>query len=182
MKFQRLFNTFCLLFGAVCLGYLIGICVRGLTVNAQDGTSKNNNDNEKLIEKAYSRNPQITIKELKIGQEAHNFDERFVADDSWLKDFSFQVENTSGKPIVYLSISLNFPETKVSGNMMSYPVIFGNRPASKVPVFRKPLLLKPGDLLNVSLKDEYDVLAKFIETRHPISELNKVEMLRSGHF
>jgi|GEM_PF-4097794 len=93
--------------------------------------------------------PQITINEVRVGDDlkkvnATRFRDAYLtepvdfkAGSDWLSRTSFQLENVSGKPIVYLTINLRFPETTVSGPIMLYPISFGRRPDQK---FRTPNL------------------------------------------
>ena len=133
-------------------------------------------DERKLVERVHPGNPQVKITGLRTGRQLRKFNEAFEEGDGWLKRLSFQVENVSRKPIVYLQVNINFPETKATGHMMSYPVEFGQRPGSRLPPTNQPLLLAHGDKLEVELDGHYDRLARFMGTRRPAGQIRKAQI------
>lgn len=174
MKHQNLLGSFGLLAMAIVLGYLIGLGVNTWTreVQAQDKLQ----EAEKVVKLAYSRKPQLKISNLKTGQKAREFDESFVEAEDWLKNLSFQLENVSGKSIVHLVVNINFPETKATGSMMSYGITFGQRPGSKIRHKPEPMLLKPNEILEVSLNNEYEKIVKFINSRQSIGSIREAQL------
>ncbi len=131
---------------------------------------------ERKIEKAFSSTPQVQISTVKSGKTVRKMGEKFEDDEDWLKKLSFQIQNTSSKSIIYLSLNLNFPETKSSGSMMSYPLNFGQRPNARFKTNNAPLLLKPGDTLQISVDESYDELIRFVEERHARTNLHEVQI------
>ncbi|HEX8565775.1 MAG TPA: hypothetical protein VF648_08895 [Pyrinomonadaceae bacterium] len=174
MKYKALPGSFCLLAG-ILFSYLIGVGINGWTpvVHAKQ---ENSQEQEKIVKLAYSHKPIIKISELKVSGKARKFDESFSEDGDWLRDFSFKLENKSGKRIVYLQVNVNFPETRATGNMMSFPIVFGQFPDIDNQSKHPPLLLNQDNALEVSLNKEYDKLAKFINARSPIEFMRKVEL------
>jgi hypothetical protein len=129
----------------------------------------------KRIGLAATVNPQIRIARPKVEQKSYNFNERFEGHSDWLKKISFDLENISSKPVIYLELNLLFPETEKTGSMMMYPLRFGHRPGSKI---RKgePLRLMPKQMLEISLVDESDKVLDFIKLRQSPSSINEVEL------
>src|SRR4051812_28020349 len=76
---------------------------------------------QKVIEKAATLNSPIEITEIKIRQKSIEAGTNFDGDEDWLAALSLNVKNSSDKAIVYLTINFNFPETRSTGDMMSYP-------------------------------------------------------------
>ena len=136
MKFQQLSNWLILLIVATVLGYLAGLIAVNSIANVQAQSER------KIVKLAYSSKPQLKFTEVKVGQQDRKFDESFNAEAEWVKSLSFKLENISNKPIVYLQVNVNFPETRSSGNLMSYGVSFGQRPGSKPKQHNKPMLLE----------------------------------------
>ncbi|HQZ97065.1 MAG TPA: hypothetical protein PLP21_12160 [Pyrinomonadaceae bacterium] len=70
----------------------------------------------------------ITIEKVRVKDRSISFQDSFIESEDWLNGFSFQVKNISKKTIVYLDISLVFPQDE-----------FGNptKPASEVLRFGK---------------------------------------------
>jgi len=169
MKSQKLFSWLGLVTISAILGYLLGLGINASisSVNAQS--------DKKVIKLAKTAKPQLKFAEVKVGQQDRKFDESFDAEPEWVKNLSFKLENTSGKPIVFLQVNVNFPETRLSGNLMSYGVSFGQRPDSKLK-HNKPMLLMPGETLEVTLDKEKDKIYKFVYERLPIESIQKVEL------
>ncbi len=141
------------------------------------GVLKVNGQNEKkTITLARSINPQLKITEIKVREQIQTLNESFEAEADWVKDLSFKLENISDKPIVYLRVNVNFPETRATGNLMSYGVAFGQRPGSKLKQTSPLILLKKGETLDVFLEKEKEKIYKFINERQPVESIKKVEL------
>lgn len=147
----------------------ITICLQGIiSVNAQ-------NDN-KIVQLAYSNKPQLKITEVKLGRQSVELGELFKAETYWIENLSFKLENISKKPIVFLQVNVNFSETGLTGNLMSYGIYFGQRPDSKFKSNRESFLLKPDENLEIFLNKEITKIYKFITQRQPIETINKIEL------
>jgi len=133
-------------------------------------------DRQKSLQKIEShKNEPITIVETKALNKTIRLGEQFDGGDDWLSGAQLLLKNVSGKDIVYIDVDLNFPETTASGNMMSFRSEIGNRPG--MPTQNAPLLLRPNDEVTFSLDQErYKGLVKFIEYRHMVSDINRVEI------
>lgn len=132
---------------------------------------------ERRLEAAYSRNPQIRVGNLKMGQESRQFNEEFEESDDWPKRLSFEVENISAKPITYLQVNLKFPETRISGNLMVYPIVIGLHPSSRpVAAAVNALRLMPGEKLQIAVGDHYAELETFIQKRHSMNQIHRAEI------
>jgi hypothetical protein len=158
----------------------IFIIFMGLPLGVWTLSARTTQDSEqgriKVIEQAFSSNPQIRVTRIKAGQRNRQLNEKFDDDDDWLKKLSVQLENTSGKTIVYLQVNFNFPETKTSGNLMSYPIILGRKPGSQRVSHNDPLLFLPGGTIEISLNEHYNKLTKFIGTRHLPKLIRKAQL------
>jgi hypothetical protein len=98
--------------------------------------------------------------------------------NDWLKGAAFKLKNLSGKAITYIELSLDFPETQSSGTEMSFRNTLGRRSGINTPA--EPLFIMPGDEFSVTIDEgRYEGLTKFIEKRHPISDIN-VARVRIG--
>jgi hypothetical protein len=131
---------------------------------------------QKVIEKAFSRNDVVEFSEIKVSQNAVEPGKSFDADDEWLNKSFVKVKNISGKPIVYLEVTLDFPETKATGSVMSYRVVFGQRPESRLPQRHDPMFMLPGDTLEIPLDKHYTKIKSFVEGRHRITDISKLEL------
>jgi hypothetical protein len=132
---------------------------------------------QKVIEKAFTRSsPVVEVAEIRVSQKAVVPGQAFDGDDDWLSTVFLKAKNVSGKPIVYLAINVNFPETRASGGMMSYPVVFGQMPGSRFPQTHDPLFMLPHDSLEIPLDKHYTKIKSFVERRNPIKNIHKLEL------
>jgi hypothetical protein len=170
MKLQKLFGWLGLVTIAVISGYLLG-----LGINASM-TSVNAQSEKKVIKLARTIKPQLKFSDVKVGQQGRKFDENFDSEPEWVKNLSFKLQSISDKPIVFLQVNVNFPETRLTGNLMSYTMMLGRKPDIKFKQHNKPMLLMPGETLEISLDKEKDKISKFISERQPIESIQKVEL------
>lgn len=132
--------------------------------------------NEKEIKKLNSDNDPIEIVSVGNSKNLVKLGEKFTQDADWLNDFTLNVKNKSDKTITYIRTELDFPETKSSGNIMSYPLTYGVSPLSpNKNSSEKPV--EPNE--NVELKlngKKFEGLKSFVERRHLLDSLNKVDI------
>lgn len=169
MKSLKIFSWLGLVTIAVGLGSLIGSGLNNSVagVQAQDG--------QKTVKLARTIKPQLKFTEVKVGEQERTPGEDFNAAPDWVKNLSFKLESISDKPIVYLKVNINFPETRATGNLLSYAISFGTPPDSKSKT-GVPLLLKPGETLEVALDREKEKIYKFVNERQPVESIQKVEL------
>ena len=130
----------------------------------------------RTIDKAYTRNEVIEFEEIRVSRKSIEPGKAFDEDDDWLDKTVLKVKNISNKPIVYLSVNLDFPETKTTGSEMTYPVTFGKQPGSRFPQNNDSFFMLPGDSLEVPLTQHYAKVKAFIEHRLSMTEIKKVEL------
>ena len=130
----------------------------------------------KVVEEAFSSNPQVRVTKMKVGSEQRRFKEEFDESDDWPKRLAFEFESVAVKPIVYLQINLSFPETKSSGNLMSYPLTFGLRPGFTDPSTSRPLRLLSGERLDITVDEHYEKLRRFLERRHAMKDIHRAQI------
>jgi len=154
---------------------LVVISTIFIVFSTKDALSVYAQNEKKTITLARTIKPQLKFAEPKVGQQDRKFEESFNAEAEWVKSLSFKLENISGKPIIYLQVNVNFPETRATGNLMSYGVSFGERPGLKLKD-SKPIMLMPGETLEVVLDKEKDKIYKFVNERQPLESIQKVEL------
>ena len=109
--------------------------------------------------------------------------EEFDGATDWVKDLTLTVTNTSGKTITHLAIHLIFPETATAEQSSTalHQIELGVHP--DVPSNRAPLILRPGDSIEVTLGNEYADIKKLVEKRVSIDKINTVTLrLQSAMF
>jgi hypothetical protein len=133
-------------------------------------------DRQKVIEKAFTRNAVVEFSEIRVSQKGIEPGKAFDESDDWLNKVFLKVKNVSDKPIVFLEITLDFPETRATGSVMSYRVVLGQMPGSRFPQKHDPIFMMPGDTLEIPLDKHYDRIKTFVERRHQIREIRKAEL------
>ena len=156
---------------------LIGICAAvSVMAWSLSGHFARVQRRERIIEKAFTRNEVVEFTEIKVSQNAVTPGKAFDADDEWLNKVFVKVRNISKKPIVFLEVGFDFPETKATGSEMSYRVAFGQRPGSRFLQNHDPIFMLPGDSLDTPLDKDYTKLKSFVERRHRIIDIHKLEL------
>lgn len=152
----------------VCMIILILAWSLNLNVSTRGAQS----EIKSLEKQEYYPNEPLNFLEIKAANKRIRLGEGFIASDNWLENASFRVKNTSKKEIAYIEIDINFPETKSTGNEMSYRLKFGHRPAA--PDSNRALFFKPDaeTILELTV-DKYSRLVKFVEERQQIATISK---------
>lgn len=130
----------------------------------------------RVIEKAFTRNEVVEFTEIKVSQKDVEPGKGFEVDDEWLNKVFVKVRNISKKPIVFLEVGFDFPETKATGSEMSYRLAFGQKPGSRFPQNHDALLMLPGNSLGIPLDKDYTKLKSFVGRRHRIEDIHKLEL------
>ena len=130
----------------------------------------------KEVNKLTFENEPVEVISIGNNRSLFQFGEKFTQKSDWLKDFTIKFKNKSDKAITYLKIELDFPETKSSGNIMAFPLSYGISPISSAKNDKeKPI--QSGDDVELILSDtKFEALKTFIETRHPLNSLSKVDI------
>ena len=165
-------------------GDLKGIPFRISEMEENLGLAAPLKDGRKQISRDYWFNEPIKIEGMFRGDKPVEVDEKFSSDLDWLRGLRLRIKNNSGKSITHLSVGLDFPETTATGNIMLFPLKYGPHPASSRPPSEKvraevPIL--PDGTFEIVLDNiEFGALKKFVESRHPLDSLKRVNIRISG--
>lgn len=118
----------------------------------------------------------VVITDIKVGANSVELNKRFDADAEWIKDISFKITNQSTKSVIYVAVDLKFSDATSSDPAMVRPLMFGVWPGHPTPK-DVAISLKPGDSIDVSIPAQYESLKKFLETRGPVTRINKVMIM-----
>jgi hypothetical protein len=152
---------------ALTFGYLLWCLSIGSVTAVQNGKVFKQRD-------VNAKDP-VKIVSLAAANKPLKLDESFDGGDDWLRGTQLRLRNVANKEIIYLELQFNFPETKSSGNEMSYRAELGNMPGARIT--NAPLVFKPGEEISFSFRDEeYQNLVKFVGTRTKIANLNKADL------
>lgn len=149
------------------------------------GFALNQDYSKKKIGRAFSfyRNEPVEI--LSVGdKERHALNETFEKETDWLKDFSVQIKNKSGKRIVFFSMQLEFPETEATGNRMVSLMYYGAIPYRKPEDYENEPPIPAGETFELAIdQKKYERLKAFIGTRHALDTLTRADIrIMSIHF
>jgi hypothetical protein len=159
-----------------CALFLISIV---LGVNAWSSINRSSAGQEKAEDKIVKHlsypNQPVEISNLDVKGKAIRLNEKMGENgDDWLSNLSITVKNISDKTITCVEINLDFPETKTTGNMMSFPLKYGQNPQARI-VTGQSESLPPNQNVTIDLSGKLSAdLKDFIEKRHPLNSLKKV--------
>jgi hypothetical protein len=168
--------TFSRLNYVTCALFLIFLA---LGVNAWSSANKSSAEQEntehKVIKHLSYPNQPVDISKIKVKGKAIKLNEKIGENgDDWLNDLSIEATNISDKTITYIEMNLDFPETKTSGNMMTFPLKYGQNPRAAI-VTGQPESLPPNQTTTFNLSGQIlTSLKDFIGRRHSLSNLKKV--------
>jgi hypothetical protein len=173
-----------ILSGTKSLFTLASLIVLALALNTWvTGVQKKPNPKERVVEKLYAEDSPVVVADVTVSGKTHKLGERFDRDGDWLIDLSLNLKNVSEKPITFVGLDLDFPETKATGNIMAFPIRFGRNPRAR-GVGGEPKRLAPDETVSVALSpsDNSD-LKTFLEQRHSIASIHKaVVRITEVHF
>ncbi len=129
----------------------------------------------KLIKRnGWYRDAAIEVFDLKVKDRSVSFNEAFEADAGWLRDVSLKIKNNSEKVIVCIYVGVIFRETAPAP--MTYSKHVGHPTNTRLKSTGQPLELKPGEVLTVSLADDFEELKRTVEHRRPVNSVNILEL------
>ncbi len=118
----------------------------------------------------------VVITDVRAGTSSIELNRPFDAGGEWIKDISFKITNQSTKTITFVDVDLKFSDTSSSDPAMVRPLIFGVWPNHPTPK-DVPISLKPGESIDISMPAKYQSLKRFLETRGPVTRINKVMIM-----
>lgn len=144
------------------LAVLITLLITGLLITSTlPAVNHASQKKDRIIRKGdFPQEPvRITLVKVKKGPVEPN--KKFTdSDDEWLKGFTLRVENTSGKPINYISVSLVIlrPEEQEAAGQIPFSewLSYGvspTRPRNAAPIQAAPAI-PPGGNTELTLSDE----------------------------
>lgn len=125
----------------------------------------------------------VEISSVKNKTRKLKLDEKFLADDDWLRGFTVTLVNTSGKNITSLSVELTFLRPaghETSGEPpLGYPMRFNPSPFQPEYALRdKSRVVKPGETIDLVLRDdEYEGIKRFLEQLNYPGGARRVEIM-----
>lgn len=126
----------------------------------------------RIIEKYTFKDEPIEIIGIESNQTQRKLDKEFVYSNEWLNDFSIEFKNTTKKPITFVEIAMDFPETKSSGSIMAFSIYYGSRKNDETV---KPI--NHNEIAKIVINENnLTRLKKFIESRHIFEALTQVKL------
>lgn len=133
---------------------------------------------EKKITKEKFKNEPIEILEINSDSKKVEFQEKFIQEGDWLKDFTIKFKNISDKPIIYISTVISFPETDSTGKQMVYFLKYGVNPLVQSNISDESVSLAANDTAELRLTAEkFSKLKDFLATRqHSLRNLSETHL------
>ena len=111
------------------------------------------------------KNEPIGITSVKVNDRAVLSNQKFVADDDWLRGLVISVRNKTDKLILYASIQLQFPRPVAKERFSIFDMSYGNRGLPQRPPTPSEKLvgLAPGETVDIVLSsEEFATLRQFL--------------------
>lgn len=106
---------------------------------------------------------------------------KFQAGDDWLRKLSLLIKNRTSKEIVYISLTMKFPQTKAEGPMVEDNIAYGHIPdavafngkGEKLPqVSNQPLSVGPDQEIALALAEHESEIRVGLERVQPFSTIS----------
>jgi hypothetical protein len=120
---------------------------------------------ERTIKKLSWPNEPVKISKLKVMGKAVGLNQKFVADDGWLRGLTISLKNTSSKTNFFIELELDVIDPDISGDniVLAYPIAYGKMPPPGIASSSDAPKLTPNETEEVNLSDEnYDVLQQLL--------------------
>ncbi len=137
--------------------------------------SENAGDGLKYITQRHGIRDPLKIIEITQGSHKLGIDQSYDGGAEWLRGARITVRNDSGKTINYACLSLEFPETRATGNTLQSDLEYGGpSPGGRLrPVDQKPI--GPGQVFAFVIDEkEYSSLKRFIGSHQPVESLSRL--------
>ena len=184
----------CVSYTAKCIMSLGLICAAVIPAAAQNGLESG----QKLIEQAANKRDQaVWVSKITVdGEEVHP-GIPFQAGNDWLEKMSISLTNRTAKTIIYVCITLGFPETgdgrtpatpqrmlNIIVGRLSAVAAFSGRTGK--PLFidpaTKPLSLLGYRTLEIRVGDYMADLKTYVEPSMPVTQIKHCEIHRTSFF
>ena len=123
-------------------------------------------------------NEPVLVTDLTVNGMQHQINSKVAAGEDWLNGLTFKVKNISSKNIVYIYVSLFFPETKaITANVVAFHLRYGADPRLEAAsTTEKPI--KPEEAAEFVISDAfYQNLKRGFGTKiTPIRNINAVQI------
>ncbi len=123
-------------------------------------------------------NEPVLVTDLTVNGTQHEINRKVTAGEDWLNGLTFKSKNISNKNIVFIYVSLLFPEAKaITGTLFAFDLRYGADPRLEAgSTTEKPI--KPEEEAEFVVSDaSYQNLKRGIETRiTPIKNINSVQI------
>lgn len=119
---------------------------------------------ERFLLREKNRDEPLRIKAIKGKKGAITVGQKFLDDDDWLKGLSFNLENISGKNIIYLELELDFPKSNDDPPPLLYSIKYGLRPLLDGSLAADaPPQIKPGEEIELGISEsEHENLQRLL--------------------
>jgi hypothetical protein len=131
---------------------------------------------EKNIKGLLQPNQPVEIN-VKVKGKAVKLNEKFEGETNWLRDIVLEVKNTSNKPIDFLRLDIDFPESRATGRLLLHQIFLGRRSDVASLSNKPPLRLTPGESLTIPLASEYERISRLIRVRYvSVETMNEINI------
>jgi hypothetical protein len=154
-------------------GLFLLICGFSLTAKSQERVI-----NYVPIYNAKSAKEMVEITNIKVKKSAVLFDNSFIAKGDWLNGLTVTVKNVSDKPIAFIRLFLDFPETKdvKTDSTFGWLIEYGQKQKQNNSL-KNNKLVNPQESVDLVLwEDRYNEFQEWINGIIQAQNINKVSI------
>ena len=154
---------------------VIAICVTAVIAGWSLDTKLQSKS--KTLAKSRTRNTVVELEQITIANKEIKDKEAFSGGDDWLETLQFRVRNVSTKPITYLELNINFPETRSETSAMSsYVLRFGHKTPNQSLQKNLPLYIPVAATFDIRCSETYSSIKQFVEARKAMKNITQAEL------
>jgi len=129
----------------------------------------------RVVHVLYPHDCPVDLRGLRVAEMPVEPQKPFEAGEGWLKDLSWEIENTWEKPTAYIEVNLDFHGlARLEDSAFKYQ--YGQVP-NKSGEVEATKLLRPGQRTRMIISDEqYERIKSFIREKQPDFTISVVEM------
>jgi len=180
---QAISHSICLLTVVIALSNTVRV---GTPNTVRVGTPKASAKNtapkvsqlaERVITKVNHTNEPYEIIGMFVGKKQVRFDETFIVEDNWLKDFRIQLKNVSEKIVHSVILEAKIPRKHINLPNFLVPLKFGA--VTMVQGVQPTVWVKPGETIELKTQDNpgmYDAIKQKLHNDAPGFTVNKISL------
>ncbi len=156
----------------ILMMFLLAVALLPVSILAQQ-------TQDRIVKYNSWRNEPVKISTVKVSGSLVEFDEKFQAENDWLRGLTFSLINTSDKDVCYINIALDFPRATSKEPMTRERLLWSCKTdtESSTKSSKKVEPLKPGESVEIVLSNEfYPETQEYLRRKNYPASINLLEV------